>query len=61
MDELKSSKYLIETNKQNIEGDITLDEVKKLIDSYYQQHPAKTDKEQTTKIYQMVFIRQKSF
>ena len=29
MDGLKPSKYLIETAKQNIEGDITIDEVKK--------------------------------
>jgi fido (protein-threonine AMPylation protein) len=39
VDGLKPSEYLIETAKQNIEGDITIDEVKKRIDSYYQQHP----------------------
>lgn len=47
VDGLKPSEYLIETAKQNIEGDITLDEVKKRIDSYYQQHPTKTDEDRT--------------
>ncbi|MDR0560276.1 MAG: Fic family protein [Prevotellaceae bacterium] len=35
VDGLKPSAYLIETAKQNIEGDITIDEVKKRIDAYY--------------------------
>ncbi len=47
VDGLKPSEYLIETAKQNIEGDITFDEVKKRIDSYYQQHPTKTDEDRT--------------
>lgn len=47
VDGLKPSDYLIETAKQNIEGDITIDEVKKRIDSYYQQHPTKTDEDRT--------------
>lgn len=47
VDGLKPSEYLIETAKQNIEGDITFDEVKKLIDSYYQQNPTKTDEDRT--------------
>lgn len=47
VDGLRPSEYLIETAKQNIEGDITIDEVKKRIDSYYQQHPAKTDEDRT--------------
>lgn len=47
VDGLKPSEYLIETAKQNIEGDITIDEVKKRIDSYYQQHPTKTDDDRT--------------
>ncbi|MCO5278286.1 MAG: antitoxin VbhA family protein [Saprospiraceae bacterium] len=33
VDGLKPSEYLIETAKQNIDGDITIDEVKKRIDS----------------------------
>ncbi len=47
VDGLKPSEYLIETAKQNIEGDITIDEVKKRIESYYQQHPTKTDEDRT--------------
>ncbi|MDR2424629.1 MAG: Fic family protein [Prevotellaceae bacterium] len=35
VDGLKPSAYLIEQAKQNIEGDITIDEVKKRIDEYY--------------------------
>ncbi len=34
VDGLKPSDYLIETAKQNIEGDITIEEVKQRIDSY---------------------------
>ncbi|MDR3341123.1 MAG: Fic family protein, partial [Candidatus Symbiothrix sp.] len=37
VDGLKPSAYLIETAKQNIEGDITFDEVKSRIDTYYEQ------------------------
>lgn len=47
VDGLKPSEYLIETAKQNIEGDITIDEVKKRIESYYQQHPTKKDEDRT--------------
>lgn len=47
VDGLKPSEYLIETAKQNIEGDITIDEVKKRIENYYQQHPTKTDEDRT--------------
>jgi fido (protein-threonine AMPylation protein) len=47
VDGLKPSEYLIETAKQNIEGDITIDEVKNRIDSYYKQHPNKTDENRT--------------
>ena len=35
VDGLKPSQYLIEVAKQNIEGDITFEEVKHLIDTYY--------------------------
>lgn len=47
VDGLKPSEYLIETAKQNIEGDITIDEVKKRIEIYYQQHPTKTGEDRT--------------
>lgn len=36
VDGLKTSDYLIETARQHIEGDITIDEVQKRINSYYQ-------------------------
>ena len=35
VDGLKTSDYLLETAKRHIEGDISIDEVKGLIDSYY--------------------------
>ncbi len=47
VDGLKPSVYLIETAKKNIEGDITIEEVKQLIDSYYQQHPVRNSENRT--------------
>lgn len=47
VDGLKPSDYLIETARQNIEGGITIEEVKQRIDSYYKQHPTKNDKTRT--------------
>ena len=47
VDGLKPSEYLIEAAKQNIEGDITIEEVKKRIESYYQQHPTKSNEDRT--------------
>lgn len=47
VDGLKPSYYLIETARQNIEGDITIEEVKQRIDSYYKQHPPKTTEDRT--------------
>jgi fido (protein-threonine AMPylation protein) len=41
VDGLKPSAYLIETAKQNIEGDITFDEVKSRIDAYYKTQSAR--------------------
>lgn len=41
VDGLKPSDYLIATAKQNIEGDISIDEVKHLVDTYYKQNPEK--------------------
>ncbi len=41
VDGLTPSDYLIATARQNIEGDITIEEVKHRIDSYYEQHPLK--------------------
>ncbi|MCL2607164.1 MAG: Fic family protein [Methanomassiliicoccaceae archaeon] len=39
-DGLRTSDYLIEIAKQNIDGDITFDEVKKHLDDYYTTKPA---------------------
>ncbi len=47
VDGLTPSEYLIKTAKQNIEGDITIEEVKQRIDSYYNEHPNKTDENRT--------------
>ena len=47
IDGLKPSDYLIATAKQNIEGDITIDEVKQRIDTYYIQHPTQTNEDRT--------------
>jgi fido (protein-threonine AMPylation protein) len=42
-DGLKPSAYLIETAKKNIDGDITFDEVKKRLDSYYATRPVRPE------------------
>ena len=47
VDGLKTSDYLIATAKQNIEGNISIEEVKQRIDSYYVQHPIKNDENRT--------------
>ncbi len=47
VDGLKPSDYLIETAKQNIEGDISLDDVKQRIDSYYKQSQVKETENRT--------------
>ena len=47
VDGLEPSEYLIATARQNIEGEITIQEVKKRIESYYQQHPSKSDEDRT--------------
>ena len=47
VDGLKPSDYLIATARQNIEGTISIDDVKQLIDSYYKQHPVKDTENRT--------------
>jgi fido (protein-threonine AMPylation protein) len=47
VDGLNPSDYLIETARQNIEGGITIEEVKQRIDSYYIQHPTPNDETRT--------------
>lgn len=45
VDGLKPSSYLLETARKNIEGDITIDEVRQLLDSYYKSKTIKTAEE----------------
>lgn len=48
VDGLRTSKYLIDTAIQNIEGKITIKEAQSLIDSYYEERPVHpTDDERT--------------
>ncbi len=46
VDGLQPSAYLIDVAKRNIEGEITLDETRKLIDSYYQSKTVRTPKDE---------------
>ena len=48
VDGLKTSDYLIQTARQHIEGDITIEEAKKLVDSYYQSKSVRTNVEDST-------------
>lgn len=48
VDGLKPSEYLIQTAQKHIEGDITIEEAKALVDSYYQSKPATTNDDNRT-------------
>ena len=48
VDDLKPSEYLIQTARQHIEGDITIEEAKQLIDTYYQSKTVRTDMDDRT-------------
>lgn len=47
VDGLKPSKYLLDTAIQNIEGEISFDEVGLLLDSYYEENPKSGEDERT--------------
>jgi fido (protein-threonine AMPylation protein)/biotin operon repressor len=47
VDGLTPSEYLIASAKQNIEGEISLEDVKQRIDNYYQQQPLKSVENRT--------------
>lgn len=47
VDGLKTSKYLVKTAIKNIEGEITIDEAKQLLDSYYEEAPELDDSDRT--------------
>ena len=46
VDGLKTSAYLNETAIRHIEGDITIDQVKELIDSYYSSKTSRTPEDE---------------
>ncbi len=48
VDDLKPSEYLIETARHHIEGDITIEEAKNLIDTYYESKSVRNDIEDRT-------------
>lgn len=48
VDGLKPSEYLIQTAQKHIEGDITIEEAKALVDSYYQSKPVTTNDDNRT-------------
>lgn len=48
VDGLKPSDYLVQTAKQNIKGDISITEVKQLLDNYYESKAARGDIDQRT-------------
>lgn len=48
VDGLTPSKYLYETAKRNIEGEISIEEAKKLIDSYYESKTTRTEDDDDT-------------
>lgn len=43
VDGIKPSKYLIETAKQNIEGEISLEQAEKMITAYYEENPSRDE------------------
>ena len=48
VDGLKPSAYLLETAKHNIDGDITIDEVRELLDTYYRSKTIRTEQDYET-------------
>ena len=48
VDGLKPSKYLYETAKKNIDGEISVDEAEDLINSYYESKDGRTEVENRT-------------
>ena len=48
VDGLKPSEYLLDAARQNIEGDITIEEVKNLLDTYYRSKSGRQSAEERT-------------
>ena len=57
VDGLTPSKYLYETAKRNIDGEITIEEAKQLIDSYYESKQCRTDDEDDAEEADKVSVR----
>ena len=57
VDGLKTSEYLLDTAKEHIEGNITIDEAQKRIQSYYEQREVRTEVEDNTKEADIVSAR----
>ncbi len=57
VDGLKTSEYLLDTAKEHIEGNITIDEAQKRIQSYYEQRIERTEMEDSTKEADIVSTR----
>ncbi len=57
VDGLKTSEYLLDTAKEHIEGNITIDEAQKRIQSYYEQRTERTEAEDNTKEADIVSAR----
>ena len=57
VDGLKTSEYLLDTAKEHIEGNITIDEAQKRIQNYYEQREVRTEVEDNTKEADIVSAR----
>lgn len=57
VDGLTPSKYLYETAKRNIDGEITIEEAKQLVDSYYKTRQGKSADEDDTEEADKVSVR----
>ena len=57
VDGLKTSEYLLDTAKEHIEGNISIDEAQKRIQSYYEQRTERTEIEDSTKEADIVSAR----
>lgn len=57
VDGLTPSKYLYETAKRNIDGEITIEEAKELIDSYYETRQGRTEDEDDAEEADKVSVR----
>ena len=57
VDGLKTSEYLLDTAKEHIEGNISIDEAQKRIQSYYEQRTERTEIEDATKEADIVSAR----